>query len=172
MSRPPQHQPVIVRCTQKLLAVIRPTRLADSPPDGEDWYANLLWSSGRKCLLLTHTATLFTIFEPDVRAAGLRDTGRLATGLIRRELEREHLLEDTFGSLDADQVVIVRTADRSVLGCMNDMAFLCEIHIDRSGGLAGTDIGKLNRALRRNINRSRGYTPPVGLAARRLHARH
>jgi len=52
---------VIVRCTSKLLAVIRPARLADSPPDGQDWYANLLWFSRRKCLLLAHAATLFTI---------------------------------------------------------------------------------------------------------------
>jgi hypothetical protein len=169
---------VIVRCTRKLLAVIRPARLADSPPDGKDWYANLLWFSGRKCLLLTHAATLFTLFEPEVRAAGLRDTGRLVTGLIRRELAREHLPEDTFGGLEPDEVALARTADRSVLGCMNDMAFMCEVSVDRSGGLAGTDIAYLNQALRRNINRPRdinrprGYTPPVDLAARRLHARH
>lgn len=80
--------------------------------------ANLLWFSGRKCLLLTHAATLFTIFEPDVRAAGLRRTGRMVTGLIRRELAREHLPEDTFGGLEPDEVASARTADRSVLGCM------------------------------------------------------
>jgi hypothetical protein len=44
---------------------------------GEDWYANLLWLSGRKCLLLTHAATLLTVLEADVRAADLRDPGRL-----------------------------------------------------------------------------------------------
>ena len=54
---------------------------------------------------------------------------------------------------------------------MNDMAFMCEVSIDRSGGLAGTDIAEFNQALRRNINRPRGYTPPVELAARRLRAR-
>jgi hypothetical protein len=106
-----------------------------------------------------------------VRAVGLRDTGRLVTGLIRRELAREHLPEDTSGSLDPGQVAVARTADRSVLGCMNDMAFICEVSIDRSGGLAGTDIGKLNRALRRSINKPRGYTPPVQLAAQRSRAR-
>jgi hypothetical protein len=133
-----------VRCTRKLLAVIRPARLADSPPDGEDWYANLLWFSGRKCLPLTHAATPFTVFEPDVRAAGLRDAGRLVTGLIRRELTREHLPQDTSGRLDPGrldpgrldpgQVTLAKTADRSVLGCMNDMVFMCEVAVDRSGG--------------------------------------
>ncbi len=159
---------MIVRCTRKLLAVIRPTRLAGGLPDGEDWYANLLWFSGRKCLLLTHAATLFTVFESDVRAAGLRDTGQMVTGLIRRELAREQLPEDTFGSLDPGEVALARTADRSVLGCMNDMAFMCGVSIDRSGGLVGTDIAGLNQALRRNINRPRGYTPPVELVGQRL----
>ena len=41
-------------------------------PDPEDWYANLLWFDRRKCLLLAHSATLFTIFEADVTASGLR----------------------------------------------------------------------------------------------------
>jgi hypothetical protein len=107
---------VILRCTRKFLDVIKPWPLADQAPDGEDWYANLLWLDGRKCLLLTHAATLFTVFEPDVRAAGLRDTGRLVTGLIERELAREQLPADTFGPLEPATVVIAKTANRSVLG--------------------------------------------------------
>jgi len=33
----------------------------------------LLWLSGRKCLLITHATTLFTVLEADVRAADLPD---------------------------------------------------------------------------------------------------
>jgi hypothetical protein len=101
------------------------------------------------------------------RAAGLRDTGRLVTGLIERELLREQLPPDTFGVLEPGQVLIAKTADRSVLGCMNDMAFPCEIVISEAGGLAGTDIVELNQALRRNINSARSYQPPIELAAQR-----
>jgi hypothetical protein len=106
-----------------------------------------------------------------VRAVGLRDAGRLVTGLIRRELDRERLPQDTSGRLDPGQVAPARTADRSVLGCMTDMAFPCERATDRSGGPAGTHIGDLNRALRRNISRPRGYAPPVEPAALRPRAR-
>ena len=77
---------MILRCTKKLLTVIRPQQLIDCTPDGEDWYANLLWLNGRKCLLLTHAATLFTALEADVRTADLRDPGRLVTALISRRL--------------------------------------------------------------------------------------
>ena len=164
---------VILRCTKKLLAVIGPGLAAVPEPaaDGEDWYANLLWFDRRKCLLLTHSATLFTIFEPNVSAAALRATGRLVTGLIGRELLNEGLPSGTFADLDPGKVVLARTADRSVLGCMNDMAFHCEVVIADSGGLARTDIAELNRGLRRNINSARGYQPPIELTMERLGAR-
>jgi hypothetical protein len=51
---------------------------------------------------------------------------------------------------------------------MNDMAFMCETVISRSGGLATAGIADLNQALRRNINRARGYQPPIELTAQRL----
>jgi hypothetical protein len=67
---------MMLRCTKKLLAVLGPVGFTDAAPtpNDEDWYANLLWCERRKCLLLTHAGTLFTIFEADVRAAELRAT--------------------------------------------------------------------------------------------------
>ncbi len=161
---------VILRCTSKLLAVIGPA-LAAKPapaPDGEDWYANLLWFDRRKCLLLTHAATLFSIFEANVNAPGLRATGPLVSRLIERELACEGLPSAVFAGLEPQDLILAKTADRSVLGCMNDMAFLCRHTIAESGGLMGTDLGALNRSLHRNINSARGYQPPIELAARRL----
>ena len=52
-------------------------RRARPAPDAGDWYANLLWFDRRKCLLLTHAATLFSIFGAGVRAGDLRATRRL-----------------------------------------------------------------------------------------------
>jgi hypothetical protein len=118
---------VILRCTRKLLTVLGSAVAEPAPPpDPEDWYANLLWFDRRTCLLLTHSATLFTIFEADVTASGLRATRQLVTGLIGRELRREELPPGTFGDLGQQKVLLATTADRSVLGCMNDMAFRCE----------------------------------------------
>lgn len=162
---------MILRCTKKLLAVMgSPVGDPAPAPDPEDWYANLLWFDRRKCLLLTHSATLFTIFEADVTASSLRATRQLVTSLIGRELRREDLPAATFGDLEQQEVLLAKTADRSVLGCMNDMAFLCEHAITGAGGLARTDPAELNRLLRRNINSARGYRPPIELTARRLTA--
>ncbi len=61
-----------------------------------------------------------------MRAVGLRDPGCLVTGLISRELLREELPADTFGSPAPASVILAKTADRSILGCMNDMALMRE----------------------------------------------
>jgi hypothetical protein len=79
------------------------------------------------------------------------------TELVERELRREGLPTATFGDLGSQELILAKTADRSVLGCMNDMAALCEVAIGDAGGLAHTDLGELNQALHRNINSSRGY---------------
>jgi len=84
-------------------------------PDPEDWYANLLWLDRRKCLLLTHSATLFTIFEAGMTASSLRSTRQLVTGLIGRELRREELPAVTFGDPDSDLYVESSDAD-TVIG--------------------------------------------------------
>jgi hypothetical protein len=161
---------VVLRCTKRLLAIIGPA-LAAGPapaPSPEDWYANLPWFGRRKCLLLTHSATLFSVFEADVRAADLRATHSLLTRLIGRELVRENLPPATFPIGEPDEFTIAKTADRSVLGCMSGMAFLCEMTIGDSGGLARTDLPALNHALRRNINSARSYQHPIDLAVQHL----
>ena len=114
---------MILRCTGKLLAVLRTELPAHSElrPDAEDWYGNLLWFDRRKCLLLTHSGTLFSVFEADVHVSELRDIRRVVARLIGRELAREDLPACTFGPSATESLTLARTADRSVLGCMNDM---------------------------------------------------
>jgi hypothetical protein len=117
---------VLLRCTKKLLVVLGPRFVVESAAvaDPQDWYANLVSFDGRQCLLLTQAATLFTIVAPDVRAPDLRSLQAFVVGLIERELAAENLPTETFGRLSDEALRIATTADRSVLGCMNDMASL------------------------------------------------
>jgi hypothetical protein len=161
---------VLLRCTKKLLVVLGPGFVVKSAAvvDPQDWYANLVSFGGRKCLLLTQAATLFTILAPDVRAPDLRSLQAFVVGLLERELAAENLPTDTFGRLSDEALRIATTADRSVLGCMNDMVSLAGELIARDGGLTHTNIGSVNRALRRNITSSRGYARPIDLALTRV----
>jgi len=85
-----------IRCTSKLLEVIGGSAPAgNAEPAADDWYANLLWFDGRKCLLITHAATLFSVFVPNVAKASLAAIGPLLVQVIERELAAEDLPNTT-----------------------------------------------------------------------------
>jgi hypothetical protein len=140
-------------------------------PSDDDWYANLLWIDHRKCLLLVHAGTLFSVFAADVRKADLSVIGLAAVNLIQRELQSEDLPLDTFGSLDSAPVMLAKTASRVVLGYMNEMARYCEYAIADAGGLQRCDVQALNLELRRELHLSReapGYRVSIELVRSRL----
>jgi hypothetical protein len=158
-----------LRCTKKALELlkIRARELTDPPPSDDDWYLNLLWLDRRKCLLLTHAETLFPVFIADVRAAQLRQLGSFITGKIEAELASEGLPADCLGRLDPDAVQPAKTGSRSVLGFMNETAFYLEYAVAEAGGLGSSDVGELNRDLRRRLHSRDGYATPLELVARR-----
>ena len=153
---------VLVRCTARLLKLLGPTAmLEDAAVSEDDWYANLLWLDRRKCLLLVHAGTLFPIFAVNLRKPQLTKLGPFFTGLVVDELAREGLPDDTFGALSPADVRVARTASRSVLGHMNDMAHLCEQAVAVDGGLDWVDVADLNRLLRRGLHNHDGYIVPI-----------
>jgi hypothetical protein len=140
---------MVLRCTAKVLRLLRLQPAAGVPAGADDWYANIVWVSGRKCLLVAHARTMFCAFEADVRVGDLRSPERYVVALIQRELRAEGLAGDRLGPLDPSAVVVARTVDRQVLGNMNDFARQAEFVIEDAGGLGRCDIAALNRFLRR-----------------------
>lgn len=159
---------LLLRCTGRLLSSIggrsRPTLNSDAPTSDADFYANLLWIDGRKCLLITHAGTLFSVFFSDVRAADLRPVGGFIVPAIHHALASEGLPKETFGLLDPDEVELAKTASRSVLGSMNDLAFHCEMRVLDDGGARHVNVHKLNSEIRRIPMGSLGYAFPIELA--------
>jgi hypothetical protein len=160
---------MVLRCTAKALRLLglAAGSFAQRAPSDDDWYLNLLWFDGRKCVLLTHAGTLFSVLVVDVRKADVTPVGRFVARSITRELRAEGLPIDTFGLIDPNDVGVATTASRSVLGCMNDSALQCEYAIRDAGGLAHVDVDALNHLLRRNIHSVTGYARPIDLARRR-----
>ena len=78
----------------------------------------------------------------------LRATHRLVTELVERELRREGLPPATFGNLRSQELILAKTADRSVLGCMNDITF--------SGAVRRRAHQSAGLALRARTSRYRG----------------
>lgn len=158
---------MVVRCTRKLLDLLRPGEpLADLSPSDDDWYANLLWIDRRKCLLLVHAGTLFAVFRPHVRKPELGPLGEYVVGAIEAELFDECLPPDTFGRLMPADLRLARTASRAILGFMNEMAFQIRWRAEEAGGLEHCDPHLINRWLRRMLYSKDGYAKPLELVAR------
>ncbi|UUY03868.1 hypothetical protein LRS13_24970 [Svornostia abyssi] len=152
--------PVIVRCTARLLKLLAPVDIADAPSGPDDWYANLVWINRRKCVLLVHAETLFPVFVADVRKPQLSHFGHFVAGTVATALADEGLLPGCLGPLDPTHVQVARTASRSVLGFMNDMVFLSEHMAAQAGGVTRLDIEELNAFLRRTPYNRGGYIRP------------
>jgi hypothetical protein len=129
----------MLRCTAKVLALLGVSEPAIGEACARDWYAHLVWIERRKCLLVTHAGTLFSVFMPNVTAAGLRPIGPPIVSAIQAALQVEGLPVDTLGDLDPQQVAVAKTADRRILGTINDLAFTTEHVIATAGGLHPTD---------------------------------
>ena len=149
----------------------RAVTLAERPPADDDWYLNLLWLDRQKCLLLTHAGTLFSVFLPGVRKADLRPIGVYVVKAVEADLRSESLPLDTFGRLNPDTVRLAKTASRSILGFMNEMAVHLRYQVADAGGLSHCDISALNHHLRRTLHNRGGYVYPIELVAQRLAAR-
>ena len=164
---------MVLRCTRKVLDLLggRAVTLTELPPTDDDWYMNLLWLDRRKCLLLTHAGTLFSVFLAGVRKADLRPIGPYVVRAVEAELRSESLPPDTFAQLNPDTVRLAKTASRSTLGFMNEMAVHLRYGVADAGGLSHSDISALNRGLRRTLHNRGGYAYPIELVAQRLAAR-
>ncbi len=161
---------MVVRCTKKMLDLLggRKLTLSELPPSDGDWYLNLVWIERQKCLLLTHTGTLFTVFRVGVHVADLRPLGDYLVDAIEAELRAEGLPADTFSELDRDDVRLAKTANRSTLGFMTEMAFELGWIITDKGGLRRADINHLNHALRRTLWNRGDYVRSIELVTQRL----
>ncbi len=149
----------------------RSITLSRLPPTEDDWYLNLLWIDRQKCTLLTHAGTLFSVFRAGVRSADLRPLGDYLVAAIEIELRAESLPTDTFSELEPESVRLAKTASRSTLGFMNEMAFELRYLIADTGGLGRCEIDALNHGLRRTLRNRGEYIRPIELVARRLTSR-
>jgi hypothetical protein len=161
---------VVVRCTKKVLDLLgRQVTLVEPAPSDDDWYLNLLWIERRKCLLLTHAETLFSVFRAGIRVADLRPLGDYVVEAIETELCAEQLPARTFSKLHPTDVRIAKTASRSTLGYMTEVAAELEWSIASAGGLDLVDIDEVNHTLRRLLrSHGRDYARPIELVNQHL----
>jgi hypothetical protein len=160
---------MIVRATKKLQELLGQPALVEVEPPLDDWYANLLWLDRRKCVLVTHAGTLFSILAANVRKGDLKPLGAWLSRVVTDALRFEEMPPSLLGHLKPATVKVARTASRQVLGHMNDITFTCRYAVDSAGGLDQLDTRQLNHDLQRLLhNRDGAYIRPIDLARDRL----
>ena len=154
--------PVLIRCTQKLLAEI-PDNLVDPSAEGDGWHANLLRLERCKCVLFTHDATLYSVFVPGLKKPEFEHLDEVFGQRLFKALLWDGFPQDLIERmLDACRTVrFARSNNRRVLGSMNEMRFHIEVDVEDAGGLDSVDLADLHHRLNRTPWSAVGYRSPV-----------
>ena len=157
---------VILRCTAKVLALLQLSTPAVGEATEHDWYAHLVRVDRRKCLLMTHAGTLFSVFVPNVTAAGLRPIGPPVVSAIQAALRTELCRRDP---RRARRPAGDRRQDRRspILGTINDLAFTSNTSSQRRWSGPLYIDGPDQISLHRTINSITGYVRPIELVTAR-----
>lgn len=163
-----------LRCTQKLLKAIGsrsvyPVEHSRSALLG-DWYANLLVIARQNALLFTNEATLYSFAVLGVRKPGLASLSSIFVEHLRRNLAYEDMPPYVINTLIAEyrNLGIAETANRSVLGSMNDLADLLEHYVQDAGGSGAGDVRQINQQLNRSPHKPLGWKSAIDVLHERL----
>jgi hypothetical protein len=124
----------VVRCTEKLLKELR-IKPVEFETTGEastrDWHANLLVIDRRKCILVTHTLSLYSFFIFGVTRKDLDNFKAVFNEHLRIQLSSEGIPKSALYDVDKPDVdlVITKTNSKSVLGSMNEYSYRLEFAV-------------------------------------------
>lgn len=112
----------LVHCTSKL-ATLLGVKASAAHADADGWNANLFPIAGRKCIIITHKATFFSLVKYDVLKADLKDFPVFFEGLLHQQLllqwpMRAAAIDAWLSSLDPAQLS-TSDNDKRTLGVMN-----------------------------------------------------
>lgn len=159
----------LIHCTQKLLKELKvtPIDLASYIPDSGglgDWYANLVRMDKRKCILFTNERTLYSFLIPGVVKSNLMNIkNEFLTHLIFN-LQNDGFGIDVISTVRQEyaEIGFARTANKAVLGSMNDFTFQYEYLIMvRAEGLANSNIPEFNKLVNESPMSYLKYDSPI-----------
>ena len=127
------------------------------------WTANLIFVNRRKCILFVNDKTLFNFLVPDILRKHICELDSMFRNWFSCELGEEGFTEvQTARIMEEYQVIgYSKTKSRSVLGSMNDLAFMYKYSIQTKGGLHGLGFPGIIKEMNRVPMGSLGYKYPI-----------
>ena len=160
---------IVLRCTQRLLRAsgIKPAEEPPTPaaPLGE-WYANIvsLPFRGRSLVVFVHGGTLLSVVAPGrVLGTTVPVFQRRLPNLLQRLGLPQTWVDAHAAALS--EVCFARTASRSVLGSMNDIALQIWVHAESVRSFDQLDLNRLEARLAGVIFGALQYRSPIDALA-------
>jgi len=156
-----------IHCTQKLLKELGNPPLVtpntETPEGLGNWYCNLLRIDRRKCLLFTNEVTLYSFLIPRVLKQNLLNLEDEFLINLNLNLQAEGFSLEVINRVMQEyrEIGFAKTANRRVLGSMNEFAFEYEFLIRREGGINRTRILEVNHQINRTPMSPLKYRYPV-----------
>jgi len=159
----------LLHCTQKILKelgtppLVDPSEIPTNPEGIGNWYANLLRIDRRKCLMFTNEKTLFTFLVPGVMKQNLQNIHDEFLISLNLNLQSEGFSLEVITKVlqEHGEIGFAKTANKHVLGSMNDFVIQYEFLIMRDGGLDNLRRFYYNRAVNRTPMGALGYKNPL-----------
>jgi hypothetical protein len=141
----------VFRITKKLATALK-VRLPKEPVAAEnaehEWFADLFYVEGKKCVIWVHRTTLLGFVRPRVTAAELREFPALFRYEFRTALASMALPESLLDRFDGYGAArYVPTNERGIVGSMLDYRNMFDVMVAADGGLERADIRGINAQL-------------------------
>ena len=113
---------MIIQATKKLqdMLKINLTEKIEDENSFESWSGNVFMLGRRKCLLLTHTQTLYSVFIYGVTQKTFKNLEEEVHKLLQILLKNDGISEELLGTVK--NISFVKSSNRSVVSSMNQMS--------------------------------------------------
>lgn len=166
---------LLIRCTKKLLdeiSIKAPESITNNSNSFffQNWHANLLRVSRRKCVLFTNDQTLYSFFAPALKKKHFQNLEHIFMTDLIMNLEFEGLsgfIPNIIQEL-SNEHHFAKTENKKVLEYMNSLAYMIPFYVNRYDELTQQNLMQLNKDLNRNPTRSLEWGYSIECLKRKL----
>jgi hypothetical protein len=149
---------VILQSTKKLqdLVGVKTSYIPDETERFQSWHANLFYLNRKKCLLLTHNESIYSLFLYNVVKKEVPTLMARIKEQLKEQMRRDDFTIAQIASMleSLGEIRYAKTSDRKVLGYMNNMIHTIQWHADYD---ETTDEFALSRRLNKTPYKKADY---------------